>query len=224
MSTLVHLTLENRARKIRRGGIKVQSARIQGIGDTKGIFASPILQNYVVTHQWLRELKRQGGRTIVGVYFKIPDQELVYVGHFGQKHKQMTASEAEGFFRSMDDALGYEVFLPRKVHPKEITSIRNLPQVLGWRYFPKAQNRKPCLCPICRDRGGIKSRKLREKSIEREAEIMQSFAQLIDEAPDRDLDARNQNANIPDPNRPSEAKDWKRYKRQKINEWKLKSE
>jgi len=42
--------------------------------------------------------------------------------------------------------LGYEVITPRAIGPREITSIRALPQTLGWRYFPGSHDRRPCGC------------------------------------------------------------------------------
>ena len=219
MSTLVHLTLEDNAKRMRRVGIKPQAIWIPSAGHIKAVFASPIVPNYFVTHQWLRELKRKGGRTIVGVQFKLSDHELVHVGHYGDRHKQMTASEAESLIRSMETPLGYEIIIPRKILPREIKAIRHLPQVIGWRYYPKAHGHKPCLCPVCIDKGGIKSRKLREKSDAREAEIMDSFDLLMT----AEKEWEDRDPAIPDPNRPSDANRWKQYKRQKIQEWKMRN-
>jgi hypothetical protein len=39
-------------------------------------------------------MKRRGQAAIVGVYFRIPDEEVVWVGHYNQAHRRMTAAEA----------------------------------------------------------------------------------------------------------------------------------
>ncbi|WP_280403709.1 hypothetical protein [Nocardia brasiliensis] len=53
MAMFVHLTPEKNVRRIRRAGIKVQGA---------GVFCVPVLPSYVLSHQWLRELRRHGQR------------------------------------------------------------------------------------------------------------------------------------------------------------------
>ena len=40
--------------------------------------------------QWLRELKRGGVKTFVGVYFKLDSTEKVYAGRYNEPHRQIT--------------------------------------------------------------------------------------------------------------------------------------
>lgn len=122
----------------------------------------PVTKDFYVSHQWLRELKRSGQRTIFGVYFRIPDEQPVMVGHYNQAHLLLTASEAVGLIFNLPNAEGYEIIIPRRIEADEIHSIKSLPQVLGWRYYPQAKGRKPCGCPVCQPRGEIKSRRIRE--------------------------------------------------------------
>ena len=75
MATFVHLAPESAVDRIRRSGIRRSRTRY---GES-GVYASPVMQSYFATHQWLRELKRFGGRTIIGIYFRIPDDEVVLV-------------------------------------------------------------------------------------------------------------------------------------------------
>jgi hypothetical protein len=161
MSLFVHLTSESRAALIRRNGVG-RMRKVRG-GTPPGIFAVPVTRNFFVSHQWLRELKRfQGGR-IAGVYFRINDAETVWVGHYGQPHRPMTAAEATAEFMSSDSREGWEVIIPRRVEAKEIHRIRVLPQVLGWRYFPGAKGKPPfCTCKFC-TRGAYGARKLRKR-------------------------------------------------------------
>ncbi len=82
MALFVHLAPEKETDSIRRGGIKPRRLK-QPLADgyDRIVFAMPVTDNFYVSHQWLRELKRIGQRTIVGVYFRIPDEQKVMAGH-----------------------------------------------------------------------------------------------------------------------------------------------
>ena len=71
MPVFVHLTLHSNVASIRRGGIGLRKRRFR----PRGVYAMPVTRNYYVSHQWLRELRRHGGGTIVAVYFRVPDDE-----------------------------------------------------------------------------------------------------------------------------------------------------
>lgn len=157
MPVLVHLADEREATSIRKNGIKIGKYR-------QGIFCMPVLQNFYVSHQWLRELKRSGARTYVGVYFKLDSKELVYAGKYNQEHMLITLGEAINEIMSLDDPLGYELIVERKIEAKEVDKIKFLPQKLGWRYYPSSHNKKPtCACPVCISSGSIKGKRLRDK-------------------------------------------------------------
>ena len=161
MAMFVHLASESRVRLISRNGIgRLRKA----VGERPGgIFAVPVTRNFYVSHQWLRELKRSGrGGEIAGVYFRIPDDEPVWVGHYGQAHRSMTAAEAVAIFLSDDNREGYEVIIPRRISPGEIHRSRTLPQVVGWRYHPNSHGKKPCGCDFCQ-RSQYGARKLRDE-------------------------------------------------------------
>jgi hypothetical protein len=155
MPLLVHLASEKDVASIRRSGIRPE----RKFG---AVFAMPVLQNFIVTHQWLRELRRRGQRSYCGVYFRIPDHEIVLFGHYASDHVEISAAAAVGIIMKADDPLGMQIMVQRRIDAKEIVKIRPLPQVIGWRYFPKAHGRKPCPCPSCVRRGQPFSRKLRE--------------------------------------------------------------
>lgn len=171
MAMFVHLSPETRVKRIRRSGIKSSRLILPDLGESRGVFAFPVLPNFTVSHQWLRELKRNGARTICGIYFRIPDDELVYTGHYGNRHRTMTAAEASGFLQNVSDPEGYQVVVPRKVMANEIQRVRTLPHVVGWRYLPGAHGKKPCGCPFCWQPGTIKSRKIRDQWLEQEREF-----------------------------------------------------
>ena len=78
MPVFVHLAPERDLRSIRRGGIVPPRSRF----GPRGVYALPVARNFYVSHQWLRELRRGGRGTIVGVYFRLRDDEPVEVGHY----------------------------------------------------------------------------------------------------------------------------------------------
>jgi hypothetical protein len=160
MATLVHLTSATRLRRILRAGIKPEAT---GFG-ASGVFAMPVTPNYVVSHQWTRELRKWGRGRIVAVYFRVPDDEPVKVGRYNRPHEDMTAAQAVAtLMRQGDDALGYEVIIPHGIPPQAITRTRLISSRVGWRHYPGAHSRRPCGCPACVTRGEYNSRRLREK-------------------------------------------------------------
>ncbi len=143
---LVHLTSQRDVSRIRRHGIAPRSRLPAG---SRGVYAMPVLQDYYASHQWLRELRQFGPRLIVAVCFRIPDSEPVLVGHYGKPHVLLPASQAASVISGADSPLGYQVIVPRRVQPAELTAVRRVPQVVGWRYYPGAHGHQPCPCPVC---------------------------------------------------------------------------
>ena len=163
MTTFVHIADERDAPSIIRSGLKLPRVVVPSLGSRPvGVFALPVVPDFVVTHQWVRELKRRGFNVAVGVYFRVPDDEAVWAGRYNQDKRQITAAEASAEL-ARERILGYEVILPRSVPRTEIHRIRPIPQVSGWRYFPDAHERGIfCGCKFCM-RGQIKSRAIREQ-------------------------------------------------------------
>jgi len=157
---LVHLAPETALKAIRRNGIKASKHGPQGV--PAGVYAMPVVQNFYASHQWLRELKQRGARTIVGVYFRVADDEAVWLGHYRGMHEQMTAAQAGGFLSRRAGFEGYEVIVPRKIAAKEIHRTAELPQIIGWRYHPGAHGKKPCGCEFCQ-RGLFGGRRIRDR-------------------------------------------------------------
>jgi len=159
MALLVHLTSEKNAKRIERAGIRCRRS-VDPAG--RVVFAMPVTRNYYLSHQWLRELKRSGQRTIVAVHFRIPDDQPVLVGHYGMAHEATTAAQALAIVSGAVSAEGYEVLIPRRIEPGEIHAIRRVNQLTGWRYFPGAHGKRPCGCSYCQ-RGQRGARKLRAR-------------------------------------------------------------
>lgn len=161
MAMFVHVTPESQAAKILRSGIsKPRKSHGEFPG---GVFAVPVTLNFFISHQWLRELKRRNRGPICGIYFRIPDEQRVWVGHYSQAHCWMTASRAIAIFMEADDAQGWEVIIPRRIDASEIHRVRSLPQVVGWRYKPGANGKPPfCTCKFC-TRGDYGSARMRKR-------------------------------------------------------------
>jgi hypothetical protein len=160
MPVFVHLAPAPLIARILRNGIR--RSRAQGALPA-GVFAMPVGPSFFASHQWLREMKRSGQRTISAVYFRVADDEPVWTGHFEQGHTRMTAAEAAGFVSAAGSAEGFEVVIPRRVEASEILRVKPVAQVVGWRYFPGAHGRPPCGCLGCLEKGEIKSSAIRRR-------------------------------------------------------------
>jgi hypothetical protein len=96
-------------------------------------------------------------------YFRVADDQPVWVGHYNRGHRWMLASEAVAEFMAAEDAKGWEVVIPRRIEAGEIHRVRRLPQVIGWRFFPSAKGTSPrCTCKFC-TRGDYGARRLRQR-------------------------------------------------------------
>jgi hypothetical protein len=156
----VHLTSAKVLRRIQRTGIKPEATRF----GSAGVFAMPVTPNYVLSHQWTRELRKWGRGRIVAVYFRVPDDEPVKVGHYGRPHEDMTAAQAvAAIMRQGPAALGYEVVIPHGLPPQTISRTRLISSRVGWRHYPGAHGRRPCGCPACVARGEYNAQRLRER-------------------------------------------------------------
>ncbi|NGN67541.1 HEAT repeat domain-containing protein [Streptomyces sp. A7024] len=161
----VHLTPAANAARIRRSGIRAAS---RGQDGARGVYCFPVLPSYTLTHQWLRELARFGGRGgLVAVQVRLADDQGVLAGHYSGRSPDASglvpAAEAVRRIAALADPRGWEVFVPRAIRPREVHRIRAAPQVVGWRYLPDAHGRRPCTCFGCRERGGYGARRLRER-------------------------------------------------------------
>lgn len=155
MPTLVHLADERNLSRIKKNGLRIGKKM-------PGIYCMPVLKDFFVSHQWLRELKRSGGNSFVGVYFKINSSEKVYAGRYNHDHKHIELGEAIKEIESLSDPLGYEIIINRKITAKEIQKIKHLPQTIGWRYKPDSHGQFPCACDYCQ-RGKINANRVRNR-------------------------------------------------------------
>lgn len=145
MPVFVHLTSERNLASIRRQGIGAQRSR----GGSRGVYAMPVTPNFQISHQWLRELKRWGAGTLIGVYFRLADDVLIDFGPFNDRHRTITAAEAVSRMMNAASPLGYEAIVRRRIDRSEILRIKSLPQIIGWRYMPNAHGHPPFTCRCC---------------------------------------------------------------------------
>ena len=91
MATFVHIADERLTSRILRGGIRATefAARARDTAaPRRGVFCVPVVANFQMTFQWLRELKRRGHRLARGIQFRIDDTEAVFIGHYNQVRKK----------------------------------------------------------------------------------------------------------------------------------------
>jgi hypothetical protein len=159
MARFIHLTDERVLARLKKSGIRTT---LWG-PNVRCVFETPVLRDFQVSHQWLRELKNKGIRTIGAVQFTIPDEEEVLVGRFSEEPFAVSAAHASKVFMEHSTGLGLQVLIRRRIEPKEITRIYVPTQLIGWRYHPEAHGKPPfCGCAYCQ-RGQIKNRNIRKK-------------------------------------------------------------
>lgn len=162
MVMLVHIAPAKLAPRIRRGGLRPGDGLFGGYkGDA--IYAFPVLRSYTLTHQWTREILKWRRQPMVGVYFRVPDDEPVEFGHFNSGLITLPAAAAAGEVHKAKDPRGFQIILRRPVERKEINRIAPVRGVTGWRHVPDAHLRTLCGCPVCVRRGEPGGRKLRER-------------------------------------------------------------
>ncbi len=152
----VHLAPESRAKGIRRAGLGGGKAMlVTSAGETvalrNAVFAMPVVADFWTTFQWLRELRRWTDERMVAVYFRVPDEEVVHVGRYGQPHLEMTATAAAAWV--MKNPAGAEVVLACRVESKDVLGVREVRQLVGWIENPDAKNKSNCVCPACLPQG-----------------------------------------------------------------------
>jgi hypothetical protein len=123
----------------------------------------PVLTSYTLTHQWVRELRRWQRQVLVAVDVRLPDDEQVTVGRYGQPPRRVTSAEAVAAVRELADPRGWEIFVPRAIASGEVRRIRSVRQGIGWRYQPDAHGRAPCACPVCLPAGSYRASRIRAR-------------------------------------------------------------
>ena len=151
VSRLLHLAPESLARTIERAGIRgapwlVSDGAPEPTRVERAVFALPVIEDFAVTFQWVRELRRCRRERVVGVYFTLPKDEEVLVGRYGAVHRRWPLSQATRWVRA--NPLGAELVVPRSIGRREVLDVRAVPQLVGW---TKVAGNPPwlCTCAYC---------------------------------------------------------------------------
>ena len=163
MANFVHLTDDKTIETIRRSGIRL--AKIHNNDYPAGIFCMPVTNDFFASHQWARELKRFGKKNLYGIYFRIKDDEPVWYGYYNAEHRHDNAVKAIHTFDKLENKMGFQVVIPRKIYANEIYKIKAVP-LMGWRFYPTSKGRRPCLCPACIGRGEYDVNNMKEQHLE----------------------------------------------------------
>jgi hypothetical protein len=156
MASFVHITDEKCTKRIAATGIAMSRTK----GKARGVFCFPVLNDFAVSHQWARELKRSGVKVQVCVQFRVPDDESVLIGKYNGEKITMSAAEAVSTAMLHTAPFGLEIVIPRKVTPDKVMRVYPAPRLIGWRYYPEAKGKKPfCHCKYC-NRGEINAQRL----------------------------------------------------------------
>jgi hypothetical protein len=151
MVMLVHVTAAKLEPRIKRVGLRTAA----------GLYAFPVLASYTLTHQWTREILKWKRQPMIGVYFRIGDEEQVRFGHYGTVPRTLPAARAVGEIGRTADPRGFQVIITRPIQAREIIRITPLRGVIGWRHMPDAHGKRPCGCPACMGRGEPGARQIR---------------------------------------------------------------
>ena len=152
MPRMIHLSRASLARSIERVGLRGEKVSILGPGEgrvdlKKAVFAMPQLRDFSISHQWLRELRRWHDERMVAVHFRLPSEEPVWVGHYSESHVLLPLGEA--IRRLAASPLGQVLIGPRSVGRREIASVRDVTQLVGWVGNPEREKLFDCLCQAC---------------------------------------------------------------------------
>jgi hypothetical protein len=125
MATFVYVTSEKSVRAIRRCGIVAES---MPAAVPNGVYAMPVVSPSHETYQWQQEFCHKGQRNLCGVYFQVPNDEVVWISLYNDPHRPTTAAEVlslliEGLIRE-----DFKIIIPRSILKSEIRQIRYVPQ------------------------------------------------------------------------------------------------
>jgi hypothetical protein len=142
---LVHLSPDTNRRAIERAGLR--GRKWPHLGLERAVFAMPLMADFAMSHQWLRELRSGQDARMIAVHFVAPGDETVLVGHYGAKPVRTTLTEA--IRAVMRAPSGNQIVLGRAVRRREIVAIRELPQLVGWTRVPPDSRDTDCVCSYC---------------------------------------------------------------------------
>lgn len=152
MPRLVHLAPESRRKAIERSGIRASAALVVAGSSARtrvprAVYAMPVLLDFSVSYQWLRELRRWHGERMIAVHFVVPSDEPVLVGRYDAPHEALPLRDA--IRRVLAAPMGSELVLTRAIRAREVVGIRDVTQLVGWTEVPEPGGAFDCLCAAC---------------------------------------------------------------------------
>lgn len=165
MASFVHVTAAKYEAAIRRSGLGGAKHDLWGAKlKRRSVFCFPVLESHTLTHQWTREIGKWRRQPLIGVYFRIPDDEQVICTQLDSRSAKYTsAAESIGVIRQHEDIAGFEVIVQRPIRSNEIQRIAPIRGVIGWRHYPHAHGKAPCACEYCQ-KGQPSSRRILERA------------------------------------------------------------
>ncbi len=188
---LLHLAPASKERAIRRAGLSGRRAHVRDeagavLALPRAIFAMPVVPSFWTSHQWLRELRRWRDERMVAVHFRLPDDEPVHVGRFGEAHRLLPAAAAARWV--MDHPDGAQVVVARSIARRDVVAVRAPPQLVGWTGKPDGDGMGSCVCAVClppgtrelmrRVRGVFRTAVERARRATEEAELRDALSNL----------------------------------------------
>ncbi|MDR2835328.1 MAG: hypothetical protein LBV69_03890 [Bacteroidales bacterium] len=70
--------------------------------------------------------------------------------------------------------MGFQVIITKKILKSEIHKIKYLPQIIGWRHYPKSHERKRCWCPACLTKGSFNSSNAKKLELKKLFKILRN--------------------------------------------------
>jgi hypothetical protein len=152
MPRLVHLARASNVRTIERAGIRGGTAAVLDVSGRasrieRAVFAMPLVRDFSVTYQWLRELRRWHGERMVAVHFVLPSDEQVLIGRYNGPHERLALRDAAR--RALRSPMGSEIVVMRSVRRREVIAVRQVTQLVGWTQVPEPGAKLDCLCVVC---------------------------------------------------------------------------
>jgi hypothetical protein len=124
MANFVYVTFEKSIRSIRRSGIMAEQTPAS-VPD--GVHAMPVIVRSHETYKWQQELRHKGQRNLCGVYFQIPDHELVWISLYNELYRPTAAAEAVSLLTDKLVEQDFKLIIPRSISKSEIRQIRYVP-------------------------------------------------------------------------------------------------
>lgn len=170
MPMFVHFTAAKYEPAIRRSGLGGAKHELSGSSiKRRSVFCHPVLESHTLAHQWAREILKWRRQPMIGVYFRVPDDEIVTCQLLNNtRSRRVTASEAVAIVREHAEMKGFEVIVERPIAAREIHRMAPIRGVIGWRHFPGSHGSAPCACEFCQ-KGEPNSRRIMARAKRDEA-------------------------------------------------------